>query len=108
VWIAFFSIRMGNRTKHSVVCNKCYLYWILKSSEDGVLHSGLLSFWTLFDVWYSKKSTAFRKIDLFPSAGEKSSDWHHFCLMDPAGHLPPHPVHPWTETDPVVPDIFIA
>jgi hypothetical protein len=26
VWIAFFSIRMGNRTKHSVVCNKCYLY----------------------------------------------------------------------------------
>jgi hypothetical protein len=40
-------------------------------SDDGLLHSELLSFWTLFIVQYSKKleNTAFRKLDVFPSSG---------------------------------------
>jgi hypothetical protein len=42
---------------------------ILKGSDDGVLQSGLVCFWTLSIVWYSKKYTVFRKMDLFSSSG---------------------------------------
>jgi hypothetical protein len=45
-----------------------YLQLILKGSEDGVLQSGMLSFWTLSTVWYSKKHT-FQKLDLFSFSG---------------------------------------
>jgi hypothetical protein len=45
---------------------------LLKCSADGVKHSGLLFFFTLSIVRYSKKleNTAFHKMDLFPSSGE--------------------------------------
>jgi hypothetical protein len=38
--------------------------------------SGLLGFWTLSTVRYSKKqrNTAFRKMDLFPSSGQGAGD----------------------------------
>jgi hypothetical protein len=50
------------------------------------IHSGLLGFWTLSIVWYSKKKkttqkkTTFRKLDLFPSSGE---EWETSTLFDP-------------------------
>jgi hypothetical protein len=44
---------------------------MLKGSDDG-LYSGLLGFWTLSIVRYSKKAkkTTFRKLDVLPSSGE--------------------------------------
>jgi hypothetical protein len=51
----------------------CYT---LKGSDDGVWHSGLMGFWTLSIIRYSKKqkNTTFWKLDLFPFSGEKAGD----------------------------------
>ena len=39
--------------------------YFLKDSYDGILHLGLLSFWNLLILQYSKNNKIFQKLDLF-------------------------------------------
>jgi hypothetical protein len=44
------------------------LFYFIKLFQTQILL--LLDFWTVSIIWYSEKNT-FRKLDLFPSSGEK-------------------------------------
>jgi hypothetical protein len=48
---AYFVVKKRKRNKS-----------ILKGSDDGVLQSGLLTFWTSSIVWYSKKYQTMDKV----------------------------------------------
>jgi hypothetical protein len=57
-------------------CSVGHLWQSNSSKCNMSLDSGLLGFWTLSSVRYSKKqkNTTFRKLDLFPSSGEGAGD----------------------------------
>jgi hypothetical protein len=63
-----------NHTKHISISCKQNAELILKGSGDGVQHSGLLGFWTLSIVRYSKEYDV-------SETGPVSVPWRH--LLDP-------------------------
>jgi hypothetical protein len=55
---------------------RVFLIKIVFRDNDQDQFSGLLGFWTLFIIWYSRKTqknTTFRKPDLFPSGSVRKS-----------------------------------
>jgi hypothetical protein len=52
----------------------------LKGSDNGAQYMGLLDFWTLSIIRILKntKEHTFRKLDLFPSSGER---WEKYCIQ---------------------------
>jgi hypothetical protein len=72
-------VSVSVRVRVSECCNNCNFWEILRSAHSSVskneLRSGLLGFWTLSIVRYSKKqNTTSRKLNLFPSSGEGAGD----------------------------------